>query len=141
MKICNLTSVHPRYDTRIFLKQCFSQKTHHETHLIVADSQKSECKDGIHIHGVKGYKNRFLRMTLAVWNVYQSAKNVDADIYILHDPELLFVGLLLKAKGKKVYFDAHECYEESLLSSPWISLFFRRFSNVFFRKLLVCPSV
>ncbi len=126
-KICNLTSVHPRYDTRIFLKQCFVQKGHYETHLIVADSKKSECKDGIYIHGVKGYKNRFLRMTLAVWNVYQKAKKVDADIYILHDPELLFVGLLLKAKRKKVYFDAHECYEETLLYSSWISHFFRRF--------------
>lgn len=126
-KICNLTSVHPRYDTRIFRKQCFAQKMHYETHLIVADSQKSECKDGIYIHGVKGYKNRFLRMTLAVWNVYQKAKKVDADIYIFHDPELLFVGLLLKTKGKKVYFDAHECYEETLLDSHWIPCFFRRF--------------
>lgn len=126
-KICNLTSVHPRYDTRIFLKQCFAQKTHYETHLIVADSQKSECKDGIHIHGVKGYKNHFLRMILVVWNVYQKAKKVDADVYMLHDPELLFVGLLLKTKGKKVYFDAHECYEETLLYSHWVLCFFRQF--------------
>lgn len=52
MKICNLTSVHPRYDTRIFLKQCFAQKTHYETHLIVADSQKSEREIELHIHEI-----------------------------------------------------------------------------------------
>lgn len=126
MKICNLTSVHSRYDVRIFLKQCFAQKEKFETHLIVADNQKSEIKEGVHIHGVKGYKNRFLRMTLAVWNVYRKAKKVDSDIYIFHDPELMFVGLALKNKKKRVYFDAHECYVETFLDSPWIYPFLKK---------------
>ena len=60
-------------------------------HLIVADNEKDEAKDNIHIHGVKGYKNRFLRMTLAVWSVYRRAKTIKTDIYIIHDPELLSV--------------------------------------------------
>ncbi len=49
MKICNLTSVHPRYDTRIFLKQCWIKTLQEEAHLIVADNEKDETKDNIHI--------------------------------------------------------------------------------------------
>ena len=129
MKICNVTSVHPRYDVRIFYKQCWAQSLRGDTHLVVADSGKDEIKDGIHIHGVKGYKNRFLRMTLAVWGVYRRAKSIKAEIYILHDPELLSIALLLKRTGAKVFFDSHECYTETLQGSEtyWISPLFKKY--------------
>lgn len=127
MKVCNLTSVHPRYDTRIFLKQCWAQSLQGEAHLVVADNGKDEIKDNIHIHSVKGYRNRFFRMTLAVWNVYRRAKSIKADICILHDPELLSIALLLKKTGAKVFFDSHECYTESLQNAYWIPSFLRKY--------------
>ncbi len=126
MKVCNLTSVHSRYDIRIFHKQCWAQSLRGEAHLIVADGQKDEIKDNIHIHGVKKYKNRFLRMILAVFAVYKRAKTIKADVYILHDPELLTIALLLKKTGAKVFFDSHECYTEALLDSYWIPPFLRK---------------
>lgn len=127
MKVCNITSVHPRYDVRIFCKQCWAQSLQGEAHLVVADNGKDEIKDNIHIHGVKGYKNRFFRMTLAVWNVYKKAKAIKADIYILHDPELLSVALFLKKTGAKVFFDSHECYLESLQTAYWIPSCLRKY--------------
>lgn len=126
MKICNLTSVHPRYDIRIFSKQCWAQSLQDEAHLVVADSGKDEKKDNVHVHGVKGYRNRFFRMTLAVWNVYRTAKAIKADICILHDPELLSIALLLKKMGAKVFFDSHELYTENLQCAHWIPASLRR---------------
>lgn len=41
---------------------------------------------------------------------YLTALQVDADIYHLHEPELLSIGLKLKRKGKIVVFDSHEFY-------------------------------
>ena len=128
MKVCNLTSVHPRYDVRIFHKQCWAQSLQGEAHLVVADNGKDEIKDNIHIHSVKGYSNRFLRMALAVWNVYRKAKSIRADIYVLHDPELLSIALLLKRTGAKVFFDSHEYYTESIQEcSNWISACLKKF--------------
>lgn len=56
------------------------------------------------------YSNRFKRMIQGVKSVYSVAININADIYQLHDPELLTVALKLKKHGKKVVFDSHECY-------------------------------
>ena len=38
MRVCHLTSVHKRYDSRIFIKQCTSLARHgHDVTLVVAD--------------------------------------------------------------------------------------------------------
>ena len=45
MKVCHLTSVHTRYDTRILLKECYSLATNgYEVSLIVADDLGDESK-------------------------------------------------------------------------------------------------
>ena len=50
MKICHLTSVHERYDIRIFLKQCRSlARAGHEVTLVVADGRGPETREGVRI--------------------------------------------------------------------------------------------
>ena len=63
MKICHLTSVYPRCDTRIFLKECrgLSRAGHHVT-LVVADGKGWEWKDGVHMVDVGGSCGRLSRM-------------------------------------------------------------------------------
>ena len=40
--------------------------------------------------------------------IYRLARRVDADVYHLHDPDLIPAGLMLGANGAKVVYDAHE---------------------------------
>ena len=50
----------------------------------------------------------------------KACKEVNADIYHFHDPELIFTGLYLKILGKKVIYDIHENNPASILSKPYI---------------------
>lgn len=133
IKVCHLTSVHPRYDVRIFHKECKSLYKHnYDVSLIVADGKGDEIKDGIKIFDV-GLKtnHRLKRFFLAVNKVLEKALSIDAKIYHLHDPELLRIAPRLQKDGHCVIYDAHEDLPRQILSKEYIQPFFRRLvSNI-----------
>ena len=126
-KIAHLTSVHRRYDTRIFLKECTSLAAHgYITSLIVADGKGDEQKNNVAIYDVGASKGRFDRIRNAPKRVFKKAVELDADIYHFHDPELIPIGLKLKKLGKKVVFDIHENTDLQILIKEWIPLYLRK---------------
>jgi glycosyltransferase involved in cell wall biosynthesis len=120
MKVVHLTSVHAAHDVRIFHKQCKSlAKAGYEVTLVVKSDTDKEI-DCIRISTIQEYDNRLKRFFLYSWSVYKKAVESEASICHFHDPELIFIGALLRLRGKKVIYDVHEDLPRQILSKSWI---------------------
>lgn len=92
-------------------------------------------------------------MFQGVTSVYLEAMKINADIYKLHDPELLRIGLRMKRNGKKVIFDSHENYREQIKEKKYIPKWIRKgivflygcFENYIVKKIdgviMPCPII
>lgn len=136
MKVCHFSSVHNRYDTRIFQKECKSlAKAGYDVYYIVADGKTPEIVDGVHIESVEfKAKNRAERILKSRDAILGRVLSVDADIYHFHDPELLPIGLKLKRYKKTVIFDCHDDTVVDILEKHWIPSYLRKIIAFAYKK-------
>ncbi len=126
IRVCHITILHHRYDTRIFLKECRSLAKKYKTFLIVADGQGDEEKDGVRIIDVGLRAGSFLkRLFLTSYRIYKRAKGLHCRVYHFHDPEFLYWGYRLLTRERKVVFDAHEDLPKQILRKDYIPAYLR----------------
>jgi glycosyltransferase involved in cell wall biosynthesis len=119
-KIRHLTSVHSIRDPRIFHKQCKSLAALGHDVGLVACHDRAEVIDGVRIVPIDRPHGRLDRMARVGRKLYRAALRERADVYQFHDPELLWVGALLKLRGFRVIYDVHEDVPKQVMSKHWI---------------------
>lgn len=128
-KVAHITTVHPVFDNRIFFKECVSLSQLGLDITLIASCEQDFEKDGVKVKAIQVAKqSRFSKVKRA----YTLALDLDADIYHLHDPELLMIKPFLQAKGKLVVYDMHEHFSQQILIKPWIPSLLRKPLSIFF---------
>lgn len=125
-RVVHITSVHQRYDTRIFQKECLSLRdAGYEVSLVVADGKGDETFEGIRIYDVGKEKNRIKRLLFTSKKVVEKARELNADIYHYHDPDLLIAARSLSLNAHLI-FDSHEDFPALMLQRDYIPDFLRK---------------
>jgi glycosyltransferase involved in cell wall biosynthesis len=118
--ICVLTSAHPCFDVRIFHKECKSLARAGYDVTLIASVDEDGVHEGIKLMCLPRWKNRLDRILRSSFIVCRKAREVNADIYHFHDPELIPAALLLRLAGKKVIYDIHEDLPRTISYKPYI---------------------
>lgn len=110
-KVCHITIAHNRNDVRILQRECFTlQDTGYDVTFLVNDDKPDEVINGVKIISVHSPLGSKIKRLKAIRALANKAVIIDADIYHLHEPDLLFFSDRLRKHGKKVIFDSHEAY-------------------------------
>jgi glycosyltransferase involved in cell wall biosynthesis len=122
MKAVHVSIVHPATDVRIFTKQCRTlSDAGYDVVLYARTPNQLEDVGGVRVKPVPQGGNRMVRMTAGVWRLLRPLLAERADIYHLHDPELVPLGLALRAiRRVPVIFDAHEPLPLQIYDKHWI---------------------
>lgn len=128
--VCHITTVHRLGDTRVFYREAAAISEDGKYSLIIiARGRSLDVPGGIpgEIRLLPARGGRLQRMVLSQGWAIVMALRAKADLYHLHDPELLPGAMLLRWLGKSVVFDVHEDLPKQILSKPWIP---RRFARI-----------
>jgi glycosyltransferase involved in cell wall biosynthesis len=139
VKVCHFSSVHHVWDTRVFYRECISLAKEFDVTLI-AIGNRTENLNGVNIIGIKKPANIFIRFFFTIFKVFILAVKQNAQIYHIHDAEMVPFGIALRILGKKVIYDIHENTYDDILLKPWLNKSFRLLIAKSYNCLLLFAS-
>ena len=135
-KVAILTSVHPRFDARIYHREILALlSSDFKLDLFVADGNGYEKRGKLNIFDIGKPKNRLIRFFITTRKIYKRVVQQDYNVVHFHDPELMFVGLLLKKRGLRVIYDIHENTDLQILTKNWMPNFLRPLISILFSRI------
>jgi glycosyltransferase involved in cell wall biosynthesis len=121
IRVCHISSVHCWNDTRIFFKECVTLANNGYHVTLIATNTLDQNIHNVFILGVENkYSNRLYRATIVSFRILRKAFKTKSKIYHFHDPELIWVGMILKLMGKNVVYDVHENLKAQIFDKKWL---------------------
>lgn len=144
-KIVHLTTVHPPYDTRILRRECvtLAEQNPYEVSLFNGHGINGAYK-GVNLVSIDNKeRGRLGRIFIRGWLAFIATKESNPDVCHIHDPEIIWIGALLRIYGSKVIYDAHEDYSQKIKCKNWLprplrsssSALYKAISNILVKKL------
>jgi hypothetical protein len=117
VRITHLTVLNPYTHSRIFWKEALTlREAGHSVSIIGRKLHDPIGEDeakrvGIRLIGLPSVRRFSWRRIALPWRIYRLARNEYAEVYHIHTPELLLIGLWLRVRtGAKIVYDVHEDY-------------------------------
>ena len=116
------TSVHRWNDNRIFYKEAISLSKHFDVQLHAPADFDQKSLHGVTIFGLPIWKKESDRRKIRKELWVRLKKNTDSDIFIFHDPELIWIGIKAAIFSDiKVIYDIHEDTIQSIRRKKWLT--------------------
>jgi glycosyltransferase involved in cell wall biosynthesis len=129
----HISTLHPAFDPRIFHRECGSLAAAGARVTYLGNHGEDRRIDGIELRSIgqlsSGARGRLRLVDRAVRTrrALADALALRADVYHLHDPELLTIARPLKRRsGAKVVYDSHEHSVQHMLQKGFIPVPLRR---------------
>jgi len=120
-KICIISTVHSAFDVRVYFKEAKSLQTQGYQISLIVKHPQNLIVEGIKIVALPDIKSRLRRILILPLRALSLALQERASLYHFHDPELLFIGFLLKILTRSaVIYDAHEDFPSTVFAREWI---------------------
>jgi glycosyltransferase involved in cell wall biosynthesis len=127
--IAVISTVHYTYDNRIFYKQIKSLESYYHV-LYFSPTKESH----LHTNVIPLYKSsKKIGRIVTHLNLLLKLPFYKADLYLLHDPELMLLGLFLKAMKKVVVWDMHEDTYSDIHTKSYLNKYSRTILSFVYR--------
>ena len=126
--ILHLTTVHPRNDPRIRIKEIESLADRFGTvTLVVFDGKGNENRGNITTLDLGTPPAlRLQRMLSGNLRAFRAVRRERPQVVHFHDPELIPLNILLRFLGHRVIYDVHEDVPRQVLEKNWLPVWVRR---------------
>lgn len=133
-KVAILSVVHQALDNRVFYREARTLAKAGYDVTLIAVHDKDEVKDGVRIRALPRVPRS--RRPLLWRTIARLALETDADIFHIHDPELLMVTPWLRRRtGRPTIYDIHEANADFIAVKDYLPAFVRRPLAGTFRQL------
>ncbi|HZY80897.1 MAG TPA: glycosyltransferase family 4 protein [Cyclobacteriaceae bacterium] len=118
---------HRAFDPRVFQKEARALANAGFDVTFLVPHEKDDERDGVKILSVPRYPKGWKKLITSPWLLYRRALRLPKDsIFQLHDSELLWIGVLLKLRGRRIIYDAHEDTPLQISYQHWIPKLLRK---------------